>query len=336
MALVCVTGGSGFVGSQVASDLLDAGHQVRATTRDLASAKVQLGSLKIEWATADLNAPDSFVSALKDCDYVIHTASPFVLTVEDPQRDLVDPAVNGTLAVLEAALANSVQRVVLTSSFAAVSDEPDGVFTETEWNTKSSLTRNPYYYAKAAAEKAAWDFAAAHQGFELVVINPTYVLGPSLVPSLNETSRTLVGLVSGMFPGVLNIDYPFVDVRDVARAHRLAMETPEAHGRYLCGAETWSQRRVVDWIKGANLGFGKPPRLHMDNPVGTALAKVAARFQASGDRDYIHTHIGRHPRIDTTKIRTELGMSFRPLGETLIDSYRDLEKWGHLSKKVGT
>lgn len=198
---------------------------------------MQLGSLDVEWVAADLNAPESFVAALRDCDYVIHTANPYVLTVEDPQRDLVDPAVSGTLAVLEAALANSVQRAVLTSSFAAVSDEPAGVFTEADWNTKSSVTRNPYYYSKAAAEKAAWDFAAAHQVFEMVVINPSYVLGPLLVPGLNVTSRALVGLVSGLFPAVLDLDYPIVDVRDVARAHRLAMKTPEAHGRYLCAAE---------------------------------------------------------------------------------------------------
>ena len=335
MALVCVTGGSGYVGSQIVRELLEAGHQVRATTRDVGKAKEQLATLgeHLEWITADLGSPDSFAPAIGGCDYVIHTASPYVLSVADPQRDLVEPAVAGTTAVLEAALAaTTVRRVVMTSSLAAVTDEPDRVFTEADWNIKSSLTRNPYYFSKTAAEMAAWDFAKAHPGFDLVVINPSYVVGPSLIPPLNETGRALVGLVTGLFPAVIDLSYPFVDVRDVALAHRLALENDKAHGRYLCTAETWSQRRVVEWIKGANLGLGSPPRFYMDNNVGSAFAKLAARFQDSGERDYIVTHVGRHPSIDTTKIRSELGMHFRPVGESLIDSYRDYEKWGHLKK----
>ncbi len=297
---------------------------------------MQLGSLDVEWVAADLNAPESFVAALRDCDYVIHTANPYVLTVEDPQRDLVDPAVSGTLAVLEAALANSVQRAVLTSSFAAVSDEPAGVFTEADWNTKSSVTRNPYYYSKAAAEKAAWDFAAAHQVFEMVVINPSYVLGPFAGARVERNEPGLGGACERI---VSRGARPRLSDRRCARRRPcppFGNENAGGSRALLMRRRTWSQRRLVDWIKGADLGLGKPPRMHMDNPVGTALAKLAARFQASGDRDYIHRHIGRHPRIDTTKIRTALGMSFRPLGETLIDSYRDLEKWGHLSTKVGT
>jgi dihydroflavonol-4-reductase len=287
----------------------------------------------VEWVTADLHSKASFDEAFAGCDFVVHTASPYVLTVEDPQRDLVEPAVRGTLAVLNAALAAGVNRVVVTSSLAAVTDEPDGNLTEADWNTKSSLTRNPYYFSKTEAERAAWELAKDNPKLDLVVINPSFVVGPSLIPVLNETSRALVGLVTGMFPAVLDLPYPFVDVRDVALAHRLAIEVPEAHGRYLCTAETWQQRRLVDWIKGANLGLGNPPRLYLDNRFGSALAKIAARFQKSGDRDYVLTNIGRHPRIDTTKIRTELGMSFRPVGETLIDSYRDFEKWGHVPKR---
>jgi len=225
-----------------------------------------------------------------------------------------------------------VRRVVLTSSLAAVTDEPEGTFTEADWNTRSSSTRNPYYFSKAEAERAAWEFAAARPGFDLVVVNPSVVLGPSLIPELNESGRTLTGLVSGLFPAVLDLDYPIVDVRDVARAHRLAMETPAAHGRYLCTAETWSQRRMVDWLKGADLGLGRPPRFYLDNGFGTVLAKLAARFQGAGERDYIANTIGRRTRVDTTKIRTELGMMFRPVGETLIDAYRDLEMWGHLKR----
>jgi dihydroflavonol-4-reductase len=333
MAFVCVTGGSGFIGSQVVRELAEAGHQVRATTRNALKAKEQLGALGAEWAEADLSKPESFDVAFEGCDYVIHTASPYRLTVADPQRDLVDPAVNGTVAVLEAShRSGSVKRVVLTSSFAAITDEPDGDFTEADWNTKSSLTRNPYYYSKTMAERAAWQFVGDHPGFDLVVVNPDYVIGPSLIREVNQTVRTLVGMVTGLFPAILDLDYPFVDVRDVAVAHRLAIETPAAQGRYICSAEVWSQKKLAEWIKRADLGLGPVPRWQMTNRFGTTLAKAIAQFQKPGERDYVRSNIGRHPRIDNSKIRRELGITFRPVEETLLETYRDLERWGHLPK----
>lgn len=331
MARVCVTGGSGFIGSQVVRDLLQAGHEVRTTVRDPSRAPEGLVDLGPDIVSADLGDPESFRPAFSGCEYVIHTASPYVLNVEDPQRDLIDPSVSGTLAVLNAAVANpSVKRVVLTSSFAAVTDEPDGTFDESMWNERSSVDRNPYYFSKTAAERTAWGFAGSQSQFNLVVINPSVVLGPSLVPSVNTSNSLLVGLLRGQYPGILDLDYAMVDVRDVAKAHRLAMETPTASGRYLCTAEVWSQRRLVDWIRGANLGLGKPPRIGFDNPLGRFITRSAARFQPPGSRDYLLTHLGRHPRVNTQKIRSELGMTFRPAGETLIDTFADLHRWGHL------
>jgi dihydroflavonol-4-reductase len=328
-----VTGGSGFIGSQVVRELLESGHTVRTTVRDPTKAPAGVLELSphLEIVAADLGEPDSFRSAFSDCEYVIHTASPYVLNVEDPQRDLIDPAVDGTLAVLNAVVANpSVKRVVLTSSFAAVTDTPDGEFDESTWNEHSSVSRNPYYFSKTVAEKSAWSFARSHSQFDLIVVNPAVVLGPSLVPSLNISNSLLVGLLRGQYPGILDLDYVIVDVRDVAKAHRLAMETPTASGRYLCAGEVWSQRRLVEWIKGADLGMGKPPRIALDNPVGRLLTLLAARFQPPGSRDYLRTHIGRHPRVNTQRIRRELGMTFRPTGETLIDTFLDLRRWGHL------
>lgn len=331
MARVCVTGGSGFIGSQVVRDLLQAGHEVRTTVRDPSRAPEGLVDLGPDIVSADLGDPESFRPAFSGCEYVIHTASPYVLNVEDPQRDLIDPAVNGTLAVLNAAVANpSVKRVVLTSSFAAVTEEPEGTFDERMWNERSSVDRNPYYFSKTAAERSAWGFARSQSQFNLVVINPSVVLGPSLVPSVNTSNSLLVGLLRGQYPGILDLDYAIVDVRDVAKAHRLAMESPTASGRYLCTAEVWSQRRLVDWIRGANLGLGKPPRMGLDNPLGRFITRSAARFQTPGSRDYLLTHLGRHPRVNTEKIRTELGIAFRPAGETLIDTFADLQRWGHL------
>src|SRR5439155_222332 len=165
-----------------------------------------------------------------------------VLNSAPPQGGLVDPAVNGTRNVLGACQrAATVKRVVLTSSMAAITDEPesDHVLTESDWNEKSSLERNPYYYSKTLAERAAWTFMdERNRTFDLVVINPFLVVGPSIVPGLNTSNQIFVDLLNGTYPGIVNLTWGFVDVRDVADAHVRAMETPSARGRYICAGET--------------------------------------------------------------------------------------------------
>ena len=333
-----VTGASGFVGSQIVRELLDHGYRVRATVRSPDKVRSEghltalAGSDRLDLVAADLNQPGSFDAAMDTVEYVIHSASPYAVSVDDPQRDLVDPALKGTRSVLASAAASgSVQRVVVTSSFAAVTDKPEGRFDENTWNESSSLTRNPYYFAKTLAERAAWDFAAAHPAIRVVAINPMLIIGPSLVPSLNESNRVLASYTTRQIPGILDWSYGLVDVRDVAKAHRLAIETEGASGRYVCTAGVWSMRQVVEVARNSNLKLARLPSFPLDNAVGTLLVKAAAAFQHSGTRSYLRTNIGREFVIDTSKIRSELGMTFRPVEEAIIETYRDLRRWGHIA-----
>lgn len=334
-----MTGASGFIGSQIVRELLQHGYRVRGTVRSPAKVLEQghLSALpgaaeRLALIAADLDEPGSFHQAVSGCQYVIHTASPYVVTVDDPKRELLDPALNGTRSVLAAALnAGHVERVVITSSFAAITDEPDGRFDEGMWNETSSLRRNPYYYSKTMAERAAWDFAAQEPGFDVISINPTLVIGPSLVPTLNESSQVLADLTRGRYPGILSLAFGLVDVRDVARAHRLALETPKASGRYLCTAGVWTMRQIIEFARASDLPLRRLPSLPLDNALGSGLLKLAALFQSPGMRDYLQTHLGRLPELDTSKIRSDLGMTFRPLEETMIDAYRDLLRWGHVT-----
>ncbi len=161
---ILVSGATGFIAAHTIEQLLANGNHVTGTVRnpDDTARTSHLtrmdGAANLTLVAADLTANDPF-SAYTDVDVILHMASPYVMNVKDAQRDLVDPAVQGTVSMLQAAARSPrVKRVVLTSSMAAVTDEPDGrVLTEADWNTKSTLTRNPYYFSKTQAERAAWD-----------------------------------------------------------------------------------------------------------------------------------------------------------------------------------
>lgn len=189
---------------------------------------------------------------------VFHTASPFKLDVEKPQKDLVEPALEGTRNVLqEVNRTPSVQRVVLTSSCAAIYGDnadleatPEGRFTEKIWNTTSSLDHQPYAYSKTVAEKEAWRIHDAQHRWEMVTINPSLVLGPGINPYATSESFTIIRQLGdgSLKSGVPRMGFGVVDVRDVAEAHFRAAFTPGARGRYIISAHPEGMGRVVAQI----------------------------------------------------------------------------------------
>lgn len=340
--LVCVTGASGFVAAHLVAALLQDGYRVRGTVRSLAIpekyrylTELPGADERLELVEAELLTEGSYDEAVAGCGAVFHTASPYVINVKDPQKDLVDPAVKGTLNVLGSCRkAGGVARVILTSSMAAITDEPrdDHVFTEEDWNEASSLKRNPYYYSKVLAEKAAWDFSEEDGvGFELVVINPFMIIGPSLSPGLNSSNKILVDLLTGTYPGILSLNWGFVDVRDVARAHIRALETPKAKGRYLCAGEVLTMKELVDHLRDIGAGEGrKLPSMGLSSGFSTGLVKMLSYAQPRGVGSYLRSHLGKTMRYDNSKIREELGQTFISARDSASATIADLEKWGHL------
>lgn len=338
---VCVTGASGFIASHTIEQLLELDYEVRGTVRSLEDTKKYHHLLQFHGAQkrlqlfqADLLDANAFDFVIDGVTTVMHMASPYTLSVDDPKKDLVAPAVEGTLNVLNSCMKyESVKRVVLTSSMAAITDEPGNtILTEKDWNTKSSLTRNPYFYSKTQAERAAWAFMKDNSPhFDLVVINPYVVIGPSFSPRLNESNKIFINLLDGTFPAIFALTFGLVDVRDVAKAHILAMEISGASGRYICAADTLSMREIVDILQDAGFGKDKLPQTRLDHSVGNRLAKLTSYTQPKGVGSFIRSHVGRIPRYSHKKIVSELGVSFRNIHQSMFDTLDDLRRWGHIS-----
>jgi dihydroflavonol-4-reductase len=329
----CVTGATGFIAGHLTERLMARGHTVRGTVRDVDSLDADMlrrlphGGERLDLVKADLLEPGSFDAAAVGCDTVFHVASPFVFSATDPARDLVAPAVEGTLNVLEACLSSpTVKRVVLTSSIAAIVGRADGrSLNEDDWNRFSTLTNNPYYFAKTQAEQTAWRFMEDVQPrFDLVVVNPGQVLGPSHRQSVGTSIAVVRDLMTGKIPAIVDLDVAYVDVRDVADAHILASEAPLAHGRYLTVAGVMTTRQFVETIKTLGYTDYQFPKMYLDTPMGRPIARIAISAQPKGLRQYLRAFIGRRVVVDNSKIRNDLGIEFRPVEDTIRDTVEDL------------
>lgn len=336
---VLVTGASGFVAGWLVKRLLEEGFTVHAAVRDPSTqaktahlttlADKLPGQLKL--FKADLLVEGSYSEAMKGCRFVFHTASPFTSKFSDSQRDLVDPAVNGTRNVLVTANHTpSVERVVLTSSCVSIFGDtvdiaaaPGGVLTEEIWNTTSSLTRQPYAFSKVEAEKTAWQIAKAQNQWKLVTINPSLVMGPTISgASTSESHRILRMYGDGtMQIGAPPFEIGMVDVRDVAEAHMRAGFVETANGRYIVSAETVSF-----------LQLGKILRGHFGDrwPFPTrALPKwlpwlVGPMINKSVTRDFISRNMGLPWRADNSKSKRELGLTYHPISSAVIEMFQQM------------
>ncbi|HEY1885654.1 MAG TPA: aldehyde reductase, partial [Roseiarcus sp.] len=266
MARVLVTGGTGFVGAHCLVQLLAAGHETRATVRDLkresdVRAMLRQGGAgevgeRLKLFRADLSADAGWAEAAAGCDYLLHVASPFPSTVPKDENELIAPARDGALRMLKAARDAGVKRVVLTSSFAAIGygapKDRTAVFTEEDWTKLNDPTVQAYPKSKTIAERAAWDFIAREGGgLELAVVNPVLVLGPVLGPDVSSSIVLVKRLLNGAMPGCPDLWFGVVDVRDVADLHLKAMTAPAARGeRFLAtGGDFVSVRKIAEMLK---------------------------------------------------------------------------------------
>lgn len=281
---ILVTGASGFIGAHTVIDLLSNGYEVRGTIRDLNRAtdltKLFSANTKylenLELVEASLTDPDCWGNVVEGCDGVFHLASP--VPIEQPKNpdELIIPAREGVLNVLKAAADAKIKRVVLTSSIAAVSANPHAgkiIQTEADWSDPLFPNINAYGLSKTLAERAAWDFAV-DKDIELIAINPTMVLGPTLEPDYGSSLEALALLMSGRYPLLPKLSMGIVDVRDVAILHRLAFERANSGSRLLCSHGHMSLLEIATLLgKEIPLLGGKLPRHELPSFIFRALAR---------------------------------------------------------------
>ncbi|XP_057807771.1 phenylacetaldehyde reductase-like [Salvia miltiorrhiza] len=289
---VCVTGASGYVASWLVKLLLHRGYTVKATVRNLRDPRktehlkaLEGAEERLELLEADLTDEGSFDSVIHGCVGVFHTASPAIFVTTNPQADLIDVAVKGTLNVLKSCHeTKSVRRVVLTSSIVTIVYNEKyigpGVVVDETWHSDPAFyekNKEWYMLSKTLAEQAAWKFANEN-GIDLVVMNPGIVLGPLLQPTLNISSQFVLDVIKGKprFPF-----YQCVDVRDVAHAHIMGFEKSSACGRYLLVGESLTHLQLRQLLHKLYPSNVDAPTSVEENPIGEVSKKKAASLGVS-------------------------------------------------------
>jgi nucleoside-diphosphate-sugar epimerase len=347
---VLVTGASGYIANHIIKQLLEGGrYAVRGTVRSLKNEKkvkplqdlVPSPAIPLELVEADLLKEDTWPAAVEGCDYVLHVASPFPVgrKIRDEKAELIDPAVNGTKNVLKACADAKVKRVVLTSSIAAVSvglvgakNHKEGVpYTENDWSPEDELTL--YEKSKMLAERAAWDFVKGlpeDKKFEFVVMNPGYVLGPLLSPDSGEGSKAAVGaMLKGEYPGVPAVNFPVVDVRDVAASHIKGLEVGDAVGHrfILVSHNVWMadmahQLKAEFEGQGYKVKTGKLPK---------PIVWLSSLFDESAKK--VYPSLNKVLTYNVEPMRSILGINPIPSEQTVIEMAYSLIELGVVPRK---
>jgi dihydroflavonol-4-reductase len=331
---VLVTGGTGFLGKRCVFELLERGYDVRTTVRDLAreggirsdlaSAGTDPGD-RLEFAVADLTSDEGWAGAAADCRYVLHVASPFPPEQPKNPDELIVPAREGAKRALSAGLQAGAERVVLTSSVAAIhadrEDSEANPLDENDWTDGDDESIAPYTRSKTLAEQAAWALAEERGARDrLSTVNPGAIIGPVLGGERSYSLQTIERLLEGDMPAIPRLGFSFVDVRDVADLHIRAMSDPAAAGKRFVAVNQWLWLEEIAAILRDRLGADakKVPSRVAPN----LLIRAVALFDKSvrpivGD-------LGKRTYMSGERAHTELGWEPRPVEDSVVDCARSL------------
>ena len=334
---VMITGATGYIASWVVKYFLEKGFTVHAAVRDAENKdkRKHLDELAkhlegdIVYFESDLLRNGSYKEAMQGCQIVLHTASPFLLETKNPQKELIDPALNGTMNILNSVNeTETVKRVILTSSVAAIYGDaidslgmPNRTFDETMWNTTSSTTNNEYSYSKTLAEKKAWEMCEKQKRWDLITINPSFVVGPALNPLANfQSKKVMLQFGNGDLKyGAPDLTLGMVDVRDVGEAHLMAALNSNVSGRYILSSESLSFLELGEILKdsfGHTYPFPKrrAPKL---------LFWILAPFFGV-KRNFVSNNVGYAVFFNNEKSKEDLGIDYMPIKKSAPEFFEQL------------
>lgn len=335
--LILITGISGFIAKHCAVEMLRAGYCVRGTVRSLAKGDAVRTTLakhcdvsKLEFVEADLLSDKGWADAAKGVYGVLHLASPFIIGEPKDENDLIRPAVDGTMRVLKAGLAAGSKRFVQTSSIAAIMAghgyQRTKPFTEHDWTDLNGPDVSAYQKSKTLAERAARDYLNETKAdIHYASVNPGFVLGPLLDKEFGASASVIQMFMKGKYPGCPALSFPCVDVRDIGKMHRLALETSEpSGGRYVGVSQSaW----FVDMTRAIKAKLNKADTKKVPTrQLPNFVIKLIAIFDKSAKS--IVPELGRRVDMDNSRTRKALGMEFIPVSESAPAMAASLVEFG--------
>jgi dihydroflavonol-4-reductase len=316
--LVLVTGASGFVGSAVARALCARGQSVRVVLREN-SPRTNLEGLACEIVNGDMRDADAMHNAMQDVRYAFHVAADYRLWARNPEEIVVNNR-EGTRAVMEAALRAGVERIVYTSSVAALKPVPGGAADETSRHTSESAI-GAYKRSKVVAERLV-EAMISEQGLPAIIVAPSTPIGPRDIKP-TPTGRIIVEAANGQMPAFVDTGLNLAHVDDVAEGHILALEKGKIGQAYILGGEDVTLREMLDVI--APLAGRKPPRIRVPRAPLFPLAVAAeALARVTGKEPFLTADALRMAKyrmfFSSEKAKRELGYAARPYKSAIEDA----------------
>ncbi len=331
MKKALVTGAAGFIGSNVVRVLLEEGVEVRGMILPGENQR-NLAGLEIEKVEGDVLDPSSLDRALKGCDTLFHLAAIYQIWLKDRSR-FYQVNLQGSRNMLWAARRAGVEKVVYTSSIAAIGIKPGKALSDEQTEFNQYDLANDYILTKYLSQEEALTFA--REGLPLVVVNPAFPFGEGdVVPT--PTGKMIVETANRATPVFFKGGMNIVDVKDVARGHVLAARKGEVGEKYILGNENFSIKRFFRLV--AKLAGVKPPSLYMPVGMARAIGYLMERSAKKKGRAPLVTakevpYAAQYLFFDVTKAREKLGLVSTPIEESLRRSIEWFRKEGYIKKR---